>query len=337
MGGCYRDYSASTRAEIEEERRQKEAISFRGSFKKFLESGDLTQLTSSYNSYTQANSGKSRGVFAQFAKLSGIENVENIPKEFDGIEYEVKFNVEPYGNGKEPSIVDYMDAFDFPATNNARYLKDPINTNAEGINNFYGDSDEKLVVIEKAGKIFLKEKGPVLPIKFDIPGKELVIKRTENRYASSFEEAVKKVEEVSRNGSVYKGKIRKEKGDFFVLDTCDGRIYSASFTRAHLIKPNETKESSVQRQLEMEYAGYLPKFPGFVKDSEEQIVKGMVNLGMFCLMLYHDVPIDKNWRAGLNITHERKFDFISGGLEQLTERNVMPLLLPKKTKNVIAK
>jgi hypothetical protein len=85
-----------------------------------------------------------------------------------------------------------------------------------------------------------------------------------------------------------------------------------SFTRAHLTKPGDVGESAVQRQLELEYAGYLPGFSGFERDSEKQIVRNMVELAKYTSVMYGDSPIADGWRMYVSPTSERKYDFVSG-------------------------
>jgi hypothetical protein len=314
MGGCYSGsyyYSDKGSNAGSSCSRDTSYQSHKRYFKKFLEKQDNEDLVLAYKAYMDENKS---GFFAEFAKVAGVNDVKDIPKEFPDIEYEVKFDIQVEGKEKEPEVVEYLNAFDFPATKTARFLKDPTNTFAVGINHFYGDfSDERLVVIEKGNGIFLKEKGLVMQLNVPVKYKEVVIKRTEKRWQSSLEEAIEKVSKVcNEDGVLYRGKVRKEKGDAFVLDSNDGRIYSFTITRAHLVKPGEKKETGIQRQLEIEYAGYIPGFNNFEKNSEKQIVAGMVDLAKFVYALYSEAPLAKNWRMRLDVTGERKYDFIAG-------------------------
>lgn len=321
MGGCYTSYRKSEE-EIREEREREKIRNAREGFKKFAKTGKIELLVESYIQFMHGNKS---GFIEMLAIGAGIKNVLDIPKEFKDTEYEVKFDLSIDKKGKEPKLEDFLNAFDFPAVRNARFLKDPVNTIAEGVNNFYGtETDERLVVIEKAGALYLKEKGSVIPLDLGVDYENIVIKRSEKRWKASFEEVSGKVEEIKRDNLVdYKGKIRKEKGDAFILDACDGRIYSFTVTRANLIKPGEKKESDIQRQLEIEYAGYIPGFKGFEEDSEKQIVQGMVDLAKYNYVLYNNAPVD-GCRMNLDITGERKYDFVSGNKNRLG--TIMPLL-----------
>ncbi|MDP2925291.1 MAG: hypothetical protein Q8N99_02885 [Nanoarchaeota archaeon] len=325
MGGCYSgSYRYSKPRAVKSE---DDWISgFKKSLTKFKNSGNLVDLVKAYRAYI-AN--KSSGFIAELAKLKGIGDAADIPKEFPEIEYEVKFDISVRGKGKEPEVVKYLDAFDFPPSNTARFLKDPMNTFAVGVNHFYGDSsDEMLVVIEKAGGVFLKEKGLVTPVESDSLYSSIVMKRTEKRWKATLDEALQKVSELTKEkGIKYRGKIRKEKGDAFVLDTNDGRIYSFTITRAHLVLPGESNESSTQRQLELEYAGYIPGFSGHTKDSEKELVSGMVDLAKYTYALYSHSPITDGWKMDLQLTSERKYDFILGKNGKSLNHTV-PLCLP---------
>ncbi len=327
MGGCY-SYDYRSR-EPKKTQAKLEKISAKGVVTKlinaFWKTGERENLIKAQVAFASSNKS---GFFLRLADSQGIKNAADIPKEFPETEYEVKFDVEPVeGNDSEPGIADYLNAFDFPAVATARFLKDPVNITATGVNNFYGNNgEERLVVIEKGGNLYLKEKGPAAPLETNVEFQEVVIKRTETRYPASFSEVQEKIKEVTEEGAEYKGKIRKEKGDAFLLDTSDGRLYSMSFTRAHLIKPGEKNESGIQRQLELEYAGYIPKFPGFKLNSEEQIVEGMVDLAKYTGVMYSNAPVKNGWRANLKLTGERKYDFITGNKASL-ERTLQPVLL----------
>jgi hypothetical protein len=152
-----------------------------------------------------------------------------------------------------------------------------------------------------------------MPVNVGVQYEGIIVKRTELRYPSTMEEILNKVSAIKQENSdvMYRGKIRKEKGDAFLLDSADGRIYSMTVTRAHLIKPNEVIESAIQRQLEVEYAGFIPGFKGRDNNSEKQIVEGMVAIAKYIGVMYHGAPIVNGWNMDLAITNQRKYDFIT--------------------------
>ncbi len=270
----------------------------------FFKDHDIADLVKAYVKYHEENtSGFIRYVLEK-------QDCNEAPKEFPEIEYEVKFSILPVSskkNAPEPSLEEYLDAFEFPPVANAHILKDRVNTISEGTNHFYGKGDEEqLVVIEKMGKTYLKEKSQPLVLDTIVPYQDIVIKRTEKRYEAALPEVLQKTAAVAVAGGVYQGKIRKEKGDAFLLDTGDGRIYSFTLTRAHALN------GEIQRQLEIEYAGFIPGFSGFVKDSEEQIVAGMVNIAKYIAFFGRNVRLGKGWMMDVQLTHERKYDFVAG-------------------------
>ncbi len=311
MGGSYReDYSSCSRQIYRESIPEwKELLT------SALKNKSRSKLTEAYKQFFSPSSFQNSGFIAQTAKLLGINDASQIPKEFSEIEYEVKFDISAEaGKGKEPSIEEYLSTFDFPVATQARFLKDPVNAIAEGTNRFFGSSsDERLVIITKGGGTYLKEKGEVAAVDVGVPYQDLVVKRTEKRYPADIDQVANKLSEIcSENDVKYRGRIRKEKGDIFILDSNDGRIYSYTITRSHLTKSGENKEIGIQRQLEIEYAGYLPGFVSFEKDSEKQIVSGMVDLAKYTYGLYSSAPVARGWKINLLPTHERKYDFVSG-------------------------
>jgi hypothetical protein len=314
MGGCYTSYTPRFQSDCERDSYYAES-DLASAFRVFQKTQDRSGLIKHFVASLQRNGS---GFIGNLAEAAGIKSIGDIPKEFPAWEYEVKFDIQVVGKGKEPAINAFLDTFDFPATQSARYLKDPVNNIAEGVNHFFGDGlEEKLVVIEKAGKKFLKKKGSVIPVKLGIPYEEIIVKRTEERYEASMETIFEEAKRVASEHGEYKGKIRKEKGDAFILDLADGRIYSMTVNRSHLTRAGEEKESEIQRQLELEYAGFIPKFPGFEKDAEAQIVSGMVDLAKFVFVLYNNAPIANGWRMNLGITGERKYDFVRTGKSDL--------------------
>ncbi len=319
MGGSYSSSSTYAKPSVQVNIQQCTKL-----IKSFF-AGEIHSLAGAYNLFfAQDNySGtiKKKGFIKQLADIQGCKN---IPKEFSEIEYEAKIAVDVLYYEKKrdelmknPSatIEQYLDAFEFPCTETQhRFLKDPINVVSEGKNHFYGKEDEEmLVVIEKGEKTFLKEKSQPLSLSTNVPLQYLVMKRTEKRYPATINQILEKIAETARSGGMYQGVIRKEKGDAFILDTNDGRIYSFTITRSHLEKKDEIiEEKKVQTQLEMEYAGYIPGFSAFQEDSESQIIAGMVDLTKYVLVLHNNTPLISEGRMKLSSTQERKYDFVCG-------------------------
>ncbi len=302
MGGCYE--TSRSYADVRETQRVSNLESSLRSF--FGSGGNTSDLIAAQKAFEQANSS------GFIKRLLEYQRCTEAPKEFPEIEYEVKVNVgvspEP-GIDKDPELRTYLKAFQFPIVENAGFLKDQVNSIAVGINHFWGeDEEERLVFIEKGGKFYLKEKSQPLPLQTKVPYQEVVMKRTERRYETTVGAATQKISEVVREGARYAGKITKEKGDDFIFDTEDGRIFSFTVTRSRI-------EDRVQRQLEIEYAGYVPGFKNFKKDSEEQIVSDMVELTRYVGMMhqvYGVSALGSDLRMSLQLSSERKYDFVRG-------------------------
>ncbi len=331
MGGCYNYYEPPRKsaAQIAKEQTQQEEVTRIDSLEKKLNSffrsnasdDAILLLTESYALHAKKHKA---GFIKELLKYHRLEAPK---KEFPDIEYEVKFSIDPWHvethRSKEPAVGEYLSALEFPATSRARFLRDASDIITKGTNHFFGNNgSEKLVVIEKMGKLYLKEKSDPLPFDVQVPYQEIVIKRTEKRYETSMEDILAKTTAVTTEGGKYHGKIEKDKADTFVLDTNDGRIYSVTVTIA------KNKEA-VQRQLELEYAGFVPGFVGFEHETERQLISGMVDLAKHVGVLYSNAPVGKGWRMQLNLTHERKYDFVEGK-KQLTPHVVSLLPLEYK-------
>lgn len=304
MGGDYRSYSDAPRVPVWK-------TNLDEGIRAFFRTGEAKHLIAAYKAHDEVNSS---GFIQQ---LLDHKKLKEAQKEFPEIEYEVKIDIEPMSSKKveDASIREYLDAFDFPATARTRFLKDAMNNVASGVNHFYGkEDDERLVVIEKGGGVFLKEKSQPLELKTEVRYQEVVMKRTEKRYPASMDQVLRKISEASSEGAQYVGAIRKEKGDAFVLDVADGRIYSMSMTRS-------TAKEHVQRQLELEYAGFVPGFKGFKKNDEEQIVSGMVDLTKRLIRLYQETEVKEGILMKLSPTLERKYDFVRSAYQ---DRKALP-------------
>ena len=119
-------------------------------------------------------------------------------------------------------------------------------------------------------------------------------------------EVLKKMTGTLASGGKFAGYIEKEKGEDFILDTSDGRVYSFVISRA------KRHDGEIQRQLELEYAGYVPGFDKDAYEDEEKIVRGMVDLAKYILLLHNQIPLEKKWTMSVSPTQERKYDFVRG-------------------------
>lgn len=90
------------------------------------------------------------------------------------------------------------------------------------------------------------------------------------------------------------GEMIKNRVKDFVFDARDGRIYAVAVTFCKA-------KNSVQKQLEIEYAGYLPGFKKSKEKIEKQVIAGVQELSQY---------IYKHFPAMLKPSVERKFEFV---------------------------
>jgi hypothetical protein len=90
------------------------------------------------------------------------------------------------------------------------------------------------------------------------------------------------------------GEMVKNRVKDFVFDPRDGKIYAVAITFCE-------SKNKVQKQLEIEYAGYLPGVKNKRLDIEKQVVAGVQELSQY---------IYKHFPKMLKPSIERKFEFV---------------------------
>lgn len=90
------------------------------------------------------------------------------------------------------------------------------------------------------------------------------------------------------------GEMVKNRVKDFVFDARDGRIYAVAITFCK-------SKNKVQKQLEIEYAGYLPGSRNKKQGSEKQVIAGVQELSQY---------IYKCFPKMLKSSIERKFEFV---------------------------
>ena len=88
--------------------------------------------------------------------------------------------------------------------------------------------------------------------------------------------------------------MKKYRVKDFIMDSIDGRIYAVAVT---LCDSNKR----IQKQLEIEYSGFIPGFYDFRKNDENQIITGIQDLSLF---------IHRNSGLSLYPTVETKQEFV---------------------------
>ena len=97
-----------------------------------------------------------------------------------------------------------------------------------------------------------------------------------------------------KKSKIYVGEMTKDRVKDFIFDANDGRIYSIAVTFCR-------SKNRIQKQLEIEYAGYLPGFKNSNKNIEKQVVAGVQELSQY---------IHNNFFSILKPSVERKFEFV---------------------------
>lgn len=90
------------------------------------------------------------------------------------------------------------------------------------------------------------------------------------------------------------GEMVKNRVKDFVFDAQDGRIYAVAITFCE-------SRRRIQKQLEIEYAGYLPGFKNRGHNKEKQIIAGVQELSQYIYQHFSDM---------LQPSTERKFEFV---------------------------
>lgn len=300
MGGCYDSRYASDC--YREPVRQTDPVE--QLIKKFFSTQERKHLFDAYRKYGVDHN---QGFIQEVVDYSGSE----IKKEFG--EYEIEAKLELAVAGK-PNLTEIMDAFEFTPSPSSRFLKDASNLESSGVNYFFGTAagEERFVVIEKKGKWYLKEKGPIEAYHLGIPGEEYVLKRKETRVETNPLELAKTVTGKYADGkSSYIGGLTKSRAEAHLLQTVSGRIYS--LTVDELVR----QDKSTLVQFEAEYAGYVAKFKTKPND-ERAVVEDLVAVLKQIVFLYNDLELPGGQRLLIKPTQERKFDFV--GREMVKER-----------------
>lgn len=90
------------------------------------------------------------------------------------------------------------------------------------------------------------------------------------------------------------GEMIKNRVKDFVFNASDGRIYAVAITFCK-------SKNKIQKQLEIEYAGYLPGFKNSGRNVEKQVIAGVQELSEY---IYKYFPVM------LKSSVERKFEFV---------------------------
>jgi len=214
-------------------------------------------------------------------------------KEFKNFEYEVKFDIK----GKNPDLFGCLKKIERCFDGDSRFIPhkirggDKLITQAvfyekNGIEySYFKYRDAKMLKVKKHSIIKTK-KLQHLHHRF----------KRHNYFLTDLKVRLKKLV----LSAEYTGNMVKTRVKDFVLDACDGRIYAVAVTFC-------TSRNKIQKQFEIEYAGYVPGFRGFKKNNKKQIIYGLLGLSNY---IYKCIP------KILQPSVERKFEFIKKAYEK---------------------
>lgn len=221
--------------------------------------------------------------------------MHGLRKEFPGEEFEVKFAV----NGALGSPVAYLRRVESALRRHRRYRVIPVREAISWPTHFFTDGRREYALYETGD--WLNARHPTLSI---VGGLVLKIKlhRTRKRQYVIYrnrESFLTKPAEIfavlQRTRLRYVGDMVKHRAKDFVIDRVDGRVYSVAVTVC-------TSGSRVQRQLEVEYSGYLPGKPQIPRGHSRNVIAGVLALSA---ELHHRLP------TLLSPTEERKLTFVT--------------------------
>ncbi len=191
------------------------------------------------------------------------------------IEIELKLTVPRVGD-----LESTLTGFRLNPKKQDRFLQGEYAQKNKGANHYFGTShEERFIVIENKGGWHIKLKGQAQPYSFGIPGEKFVLRRTESikqliesGYKGDLLSFVKLiVQECAPTEVRYLGRMEKDKATQFVIERTTGRVYSITLGVCTADKHEPL------RQLEIEYAGHVPDFPGQKQaESEQKIIEDIL-------------------------------------------------------------
>lgn len=173
-----------------------------------------------------------------------------------------------------------------------RFIKDYTLARSAGLSHYFGTDEERFLVIQNQQGVHLKIKGGSEPYNFGIEGEEFVLRRPESlkkvigcRGGELEGDILGFVTEMLGNSNTdvrYIGTMQKHKEDRHLLERNSGRIYTLTWGKCIRMKsggngkfdydssgPDKNKYLT---QLEIEYAGYIPKFMMKGNPEDERVI-----------------------------------------------------------------
>lgn len=237
--------------------------------------------------------------------LSQIKR-HDFTKELKDFEYETKFDIRNSGLDSLGILKKIRDCF----KNNQRFILCEISGGDKlltSVTFFFGDNTEYSLFRYRGARMVKVKRHKIIkgaPFKIFKNDEQLIIdkddfskklKKLRHRFKRhnyrllNLDKFLKEKSSLTKIGKMVKNRVKD-----FVFDARDGRIYAVAITFCK-------SKNKVQKQLEIEYAGYLLGYRNKKQDSEKQVIAGVQELSQY---IYRHFP------KMLKPSTERKFEFV---------------------------
>ena len=238
-------------------------------------------------------------------KLAQIQK-HNFTKELKNFEYETKFDIK----NKKFNSLEILKKIRRCFENNQRFILCEVKSGDKLLTRtafFFRDNTEYSLFRYRGARMVKVKKHRIIkgiPFRIFKNDEQLIIDKNDfSEKLSKIKHRFKRhnyklvnLDKFSREKSslVYIGEMVKYRVKDFVFDTTDGRIYAVAITFCK-------SKNKIQKQLEIEYAGYLSGFGDKKQSTEKQVIAGVQNLSKY---IYNHFP------KMLKPSVERKFKFV---------------------------
>jgi hypothetical protein len=238
-------------------------------------------------------------------KLAQIQK-HDFTKELRDFEYETKFDIQNKKLGSLEILKKILSCFD----KNQRFILCEVKGGDKLLTRvafFFGDNTEYSLFRYRGARMVKVKKHKIIkgtPFKIFKNDEQLIIDKDDfskklNKVKHRFKRHNYKLINLDKflrekSSLVHIGEMVKNRVKDFVLDATDGRIYAVAITFCK-------SKNKIQKQLEIEYAGYLPGFEDKKRGTEKQVIAGVQNLSKH---------IHSYFPKMLRSSVERKFEFV---------------------------
>lgn len=238
-------------------------------------------------------------------KLAQIQK-HNFTKELKGFEYETKFDIQD----KKDSSLEILKKIRRCFKDNQRFFLCEVKGGDKLLTRvtfFFEDNTEYSSFRYRGVRMVKVKKHRIIkgtPFRIFKNDEQLMIDKNDfskklNKIAHRFKRHNYRLVNLAKflkekSSLIQVGEMVKERVKDFVFDTSDGRIYAVAITFCR-------SKNKTQKQLEIEYAGYLSGFGNKKQGSEKQVIAGVQNLSNY---IYSHFP------QMLKTSVERKFEFV---------------------------